>query len=73
MTEFGPDGINFKKVSPNMKLIIRVDKKTGKITTTPSKAVNRIKSMSKERVARKALSLDEPIIRSSKKSKKKRG
>ena len=73
VTEFGPDGINFKKVSPNMKLIIRVDKKTGKITTTPSKAVNRIKSMSKERAARKALSLDEPIVKSSKKSKKKRG
>ena len=72
VTEFGPDGINFKKVSPNMKLIIRVDKKTGKITTTPSKAVNKIKSMSKERAARKALSLDEPVVRSSKKSKKKR-
>ena len=73
VTQFGPDGINFKKVSPTMKLIIRVDKKTGKITTTPSKAVNKIKSMSKERAARKALSLDEPIVRSSKKSKKKRG
>ena len=73
VTRFGPNGISFEKVSPTMKLIIRVDKKTGKITTTPSKAVNKIKSMSKERAARKALSLDEPIVRSSKKSKKKRG
>jgi len=37
------------------------------------KTINKIKSMSKERAARKALSLDEPIVRSSKKSKKKRG
>ena len=29
--------------------------------------------MSKERMARKALSLDQPVVRSSKKSKKKRG
>ena len=40
---------------------------------TKSKTINRIKSMSKERAARKALSLDEPVVRSSKKSKKKRG
>ena len=73
VTRFGPNGISFEKVSPTMKLIIRVDKKTGKITTTPSKAVNKIKSMSKERAARKALSLDQPVVGSSKKSKKKRG
>ena len=73
VTRFGPNGISFEKVSPTMKLIIRVDKKTGKITTTPSKAVNKIKSMSKERAARKALSLDQPVVGSPKKSKKKRG
>ena len=38
-----------------------------------SKTVQKIKSMSKERMARKALSLDQPVVRSSKKSKKKRG
>ena len=71
VTRFGPDGISFEKVSPTMKLIIRVDKKTGKITTAPPKTVDKIKSMSKERAARKALSLDQPVVRSSKKSKKK--
>jgi len=38
-----------------------------------SKTVQKIKSMSKERMARKALSLDQPVVKSSKKSKKKRG
>ena len=38
-----------------------------------SKTVQKIKSMSKERMARKALSLDQPVVRSSKKSNKKRG
>jgi len=37
---------------------------------TKSKTINKIKSMSKERDARKALSLDEPIVTSSKSKKK---
>jgi archaellum component FlaC len=45
----------------------------GNKTKSTNKTINKIKSMSKERATRKALSLDEPIVRSSKKSKKKRG
>ena len=40
---------------------------------TKSKTINRTKSMSKGRAARNALSLDQPVVGSSKKSKKKRG
>ena len=41
------------------------------VKAEPSKAVKKIKSMAKTK--RQSLSLDEPIVRSSKKSKKKRG
>ena len=44
-----------------------------KVTIDGNKTINKIKSMSKERMSRKALSLDQPVVKSSKKSKKKRG
>ncbi len=60
----GGRGINLEQyTSKPMKYKVTID-------GSKSKSVEKIKSMSKERAARKALSLDQPVVRSSKKSKK---
>ena len=66
----GGKGINLEQyTSKPMKYKVILD---GNKTKSTNKTINKIKSMSKERAARKALSLDQPIVKSSKKSKKKR-
>ncbi len=67
----GGRGINLEQYTNKpMKYKVTIDGNKAKST---NKTINKIKSMSKERTARKALSLDQPVVRSSKKSKKKRG
>ena len=67
----GGRGINLEQyTSKPMKYKVTID---GNKTKSTNKTINKIKSMSKERAARNALSLDQPVVGSSKKSKKKRG
>jgi hypothetical protein len=67
----GGKGINLEQYTNKpMKYKVTID---GNKTKSTNKTINKIKSMSKERAARKALSLDQPVVGSSKKSKKKKG
>ena len=64
----GGKGINLEQyTSKPMKYKVILD---GNKTKSTNKTINKIKSMSKERAARKALSLDEPIVTSSKSKRK---
>jgi archaellum component FlaC len=67
----GGKGINLEQYTNKpMKYKVTID---GNKTKSTNKTINKIKSMSKERAARKALSLDQPVVGSPKKSKKKKG